>query len=258
MEKKDYYELREIIFGLRSEYLKNKEKLRILRTLCTSHDKRVKDFLFSVWQETGMNPELICEFIQNENKLCSKLKELMRLQVIGKTSTICTKDNNDRYYIMNPNYNASIIAGLEKEFNLLVKEILNSDFIKNIKINELSSGISFNDSKVHASLRTTQELIDFSIYKESSFFDTFSSFYISNSDIISILSQRGRISPSQLENIFSIKFSKANFSKYHQEVIESNKSSQKNIVFEDSDINRIRTDFSIEEYEKEFVLKKIK
>lgn len=258
MEKRYYYELREVIFGLRSEYLKNREKLKELRRLCISDDKKVKDFFFAIWEERGMNPELICEFIQKESKLSSKLKELMHLQTIGKTSAICVKDNNDRYYIINPFYNASIIPRLEKEFSLQADEILNSDFVKRIKISELTSGITFNDSMISASLQTTQERIDFSIYRENKYFNKFSSIYVANGDAISFIMLDKNIPATQLENIFYIRIPKNQFNDYQQDIIESNSSTKKQIVFADANSKKIGTNYNIEEDEKQIVLRKRK
>ena len=64
---KDYYTIKEIILGLRPYYLENEKKLKLLKDMCYSLDKNVKDFNFFIVgsNESYIEPGMYCKYIQN-------------------------------------------------------------------------------------------------------------------------------------------------------------------------------------------------
>ncbi len=50
MSQKDNYTLKEIILGLRNEYLMHQQQLQELKQFCEADPKRVEDFYFWVFQ----------------------------------------------------------------------------------------------------------------------------------------------------------------------------------------------------------------
>lgn len=133
MTKIDIYNVKNLILGLRKEYLKTQDYLKLLRALSDSNDKEVKDFYFTVDEENN----LICEVIQNPNTLKGIIRSLRSENSLFPKQTYCECliGDNCEYIIESDRYNIFIKEGKEYEFYEVATKILDSEFVKHSNFN---------------------------------------------------------------------------------------------------------------------------
>lgn len=140
--KKEFYTAKDIILGTRNEYQVIEGYLNTLRDMVYSDDRQVKDFYFTFRKTLEANPRVICNFIQNEKTLRGLiwyLKKKLGMHYYAVEQGFVSKNINEKYNLGNAYYNATIKENAEKDFDLLVQKILESDFAKYMNINQLSN-----------------------------------------------------------------------------------------------------------------------
>lgn len=227
MEKKNYYYLKEIILGLKDEYVKYQKQLQELKQYTQIIDKNtLDDFYFWLFQSSkDEKPELECVIEKKKNRMQCLIEDIQKTRgsfIYGKGRHECYFNNNGQTII---NDGKISIYGLSPEFCQQVKAILTSSFaneifLENIPVigNDGNPFLSINqsfirylysvDSNSHVSLECRPELQTTKIY-------------IGKYDSI--------ISEEIINTILYSKFSKNSFSKYHQKIIDTNSASTKSI-----------------------------
>lgn len=257
MENKDYYTYKEILFGLRHEYLKVQQELAQLKPYTQMDDyleKKILDFYFELSQcSFEKNPEIYCHFIPKQSCLNKKMNKF-RAFLTGdfpRWNSKVLSDNNGRYYMANQSFPISICNDEHgEEFDEMLQKILNSDFANSIycKCDTEFLGKSYNleIKPSNINLFGTISVMDLVCNCR----------YILCYDAIDIMRHSKNLSIDFINETLNVQFPKEMFSNYHQNIIDNHNVSDKKIRIVDDISNLTMVDFSIEEDEKEIVLTK--
>lgn len=224
MEKKDYYYLREIIFGLKDEYEKHKNQMSLLKPLVSVEDKgnKLRNFEFFIAQCKSSDPELFCSFVLKLNKLQQLIEHFGQKNErydLGKGFSRCNFDDKNDLRL---NYSDITLIGQSEEFKAKLNEIFDSPFVQNININRIMDVLAIA-SPLGLSLWHTD--IDFSTTEGKSL----NYFPEANKHIIEIRKDKSNLTSNDLMYMLNTKFPKGEFSEYHREIIESNPDSTKEV-----------------------------
>lgn len=137
MEKKDYYSLREILLGLRDEYLNHYKKVERLKAWCTVDKNRIADFDIVTSQNLfdrreGKLPILSILYKENEEKL-NMIRTLLSKIGLSKVELKRWKarmlvSENGSYHIYRQFYDNLPIQVEGKEFFEKANAMIESEF----------------------------------------------------------------------------------------------------------------------------------
>lgn len=278
MDIKDYYSLREIVLGLREEYLKYYEKVEKLKSLCTVDEKKVADFDFRIIQhffarEEGKLPELSCAYEERLNRIQVFLRDIgsrILCYPNEKTKIGRLSSDNGRFYINScyDNFPIQIIGEKEnEEFFEQANEILNSQFANGIDMYTWYNAYIADKGKIPLPKNIPGEFQDTSINVFSSWFKvtmhmknsnlrTFWLFYKPCTDSLEVSAfgkdRRYKIDEETVNDILAIEYPTDRLGQYHIDIIDSFSKKDKDVSIECFDArNKVKLD--IEEDEKEIV-----
>ena len=250
MEKKNEYELIELILGTRNLYRQHERDLRLLRHFCTPTKKNVKDYYFYVHQSDKKSPELYCSYTKNQNafqKKISRIKDFIVGNDLTENDGLCVKDDSGNYTINGFHSKFPVKITSPITFRNMASELLDSEFVRKIKLTKDNSG-AIKSSDENSSLYFTQcnitldNVLGYCIK------------YLSTNDTIMFMSFDKKISTEIIEHTLKVKFPADKLNEYHLTSIHS--SIQKPIVFEEK-IKPCRfVEYEMKEEEKQIVLSK--
>lgn len=258
---KDTYTYKQILLGLRPEFLETKQQLDKLREYIIIDEKCRKDYYFDLFNRLqDSKPELGIHINDNQLRHLKLLRLLIRqFGYPSAIRTVMVKDNNGNYYpLLKPSFkknqfNVRIDYHYKKEFEELASVILNSDFAKMINFDDAvysMDGISIP--------RLTLSFYNLVLRTENSQIS-----YLGRDDIIEIASCRKPdeewkpLTQEHIEYALGIEFPKEKFSEYHQNVIEKNIINDQDIVLADDFQPTLHTKLQINEDGKRLVLSKL-
>lgn len=259
---RDYYYLREVILGLREEYLKNEDHLRNLKPLVDANDHKIEGFNFLIRQTDYGKPELYCEIEKKKNcieKMVTKiLKNMNYFPVDISDRGICLKNNNDEYFIQDDRFSVLVKDLYKEQFAENVQQILNSSFANQIKVNYLE----FISNQVDSSLFLTHSMIHFIERDIGLSTDSYLT-YKSRDDKLSYHTNREDIKGFLLDEYFArcleAQIPREFLSSYHQDIIEQSDSFNKPISIVKSFCSSdCFPEYTIEPDGKQFILRKVK
>lgn len=204
--EKQYYTVREVILGLRDEYVKNQARLDNLKKYFYIADKNVKSFNF----ETGNinEQQIIARFEKRGNIIQKLLSELLEEYTIESRETIYTLESS--FYPKTLNINPSKLSEFKEEVN----KIFGNVFLGKIGITPISlTGKDFDlsfwiDSK------------GIKLYKRNIMELETSLEYRASTDEIMVKSGTYSVSSANLMRLLEIKVPSMAFKNYHKELIE--------------------------------------
>ena len=263
MVKEDYYRLKDIILGFRNEYEENEKKLDRLRKYVVLSDKKLKDIYFYLSKHQDMNsPELDCVFVKNRSKLGQLLVDYNKSRgyVFLRDTGSVWRNFNDEYKILG-NFQTQIYS--DRMFDMVVKEIMNSEFAKNVQ----SPYLEICDGKNRYSLAITPTGINFDIWnKDMGNLDSIVS-YDSRTDGLTFIdySKEDCLTSFSLGRTLTcdllIHIPRDILSDYHRKIIDNSDDSNKAIMVDniDNKVDKItHYSFDDDSYDRAVVLKKSK
>lgn len=211
------YTFKEILFGLKEEYLLCQERLNILKTYIELEEHKLRDIKFHLSYEYNKDnrTQILCTLYEEQSKLENKIEEIKLKLGIIPNHKVSYIDNPDGLYTIK-NYPEIINEEKKQEFNQSVFYILNTDFAKNAKFIHIGNGypgipfLSLSLSNIHMD--------------ESGFASIF--FSPSKGNYIDIYSYKGLLTEEKIKKIFNTNFSKKRIPEYYQNLI--NNSTNKN------------------------------
>lgn len=282
MEAKDYYSLKEIVLGLRDEYLKHYEKVEKLKALCTVDEKRVADYDFQTIQhysarKEGKLPELTCVYEERLNqiqwllrKIGSRIsgfpptkKRLGRLEVENGSYRI------DSYYDGFPIQINGEQAN--REFFEQANAILETDFANNIDRGSWYNKYTSEKEEIplpknmpgefrYGSITAYSSWLKIDMHMSGSELRTFWLFYNPRTDSIELnmFGENGKfmVDAKAVNDILAIEYPACELGKYHVDRIKSSENAGKDIFIE-CPVAKKKAKLDIEEDGKQFVLRKI-
>jgi len=258
--EREYYDLREIILGLQSQYQDNVGQLKELKNYVRIIDRRVSDLEFWMRHEnngtTREEMKLLCTFTERKNRLQQRLDSIslkIGTYIQGKEiSEVCK--NMGKHYKISGYYNAMIID--EKGFAEQVDKIMHSSFVKNIpltihKIQKEgeTSTIELDVDSIDFSKSQNDRIGSAITYYGSEdrlYYNIFNGDNKRNGQEKAILLQ---------DALYNTKFPKSHFSPYHQALIDESENSKREIIIEANTENQYRIDNN---NEGAVVLRKVK
>lgn len=260
--KNDTYTYKQILIGLRNEFLEAQRKLEELKDYVIIFDKNSDNYYFDLYKSPYENklPELTINRIVNEQD-AHKLLTLLRDTYGYKkpTRAIMLRDNNGNYYPRRKSYfkkgefEIVVKDTRKKEFGYLAEELLNSDFAKFMTLDRqiISAGAETKPRIVPDSFR-------FDLVTEKSVIS-----YLGREDILRF-SSAGKpvekwepLAQEHLDCVSKIEFMKSDFSEYHQNIIEKNINDDRGIVLYEDYQPSTYAKFKIHEDSKQLVLTKL-
>lgn len=208
----DNYTFKQILFGLKEEYLLCQERLNLLKSYINLEERKLRDVKFHLSYEYNNDDDvkILCTLYEDKGKIKNKIEELkLRLGIIPNNK-VSYVDKVDGIYTIKE-YPEIIDKDRIQDFDERVFWILNTNFAKNasfIHIGNGYPGIPF--LSVHPSN------IDIS---ESGFASAF--FSPSKGNYINIYSYNGLLTEEKIKDVFNIEFSRGRFPEYYQDLIEN-------------------------------------
>ncbi len=258
MQKKDYYTLKEIILGLRNEYLIHQQKLQELKQFCEM-DKRAVDFYFRVFQPKGKRPILLCEYVPKQNNIQKFITDISKktgYYIYGRQTSRLVTDHNQYYFLSGKTEYPIHIKydyGMDTKFTNQANCILNSEFSNNIQ----SQYIEDNRSDINATLAINSNLIELYIRNECRDIPNSIILYDSRDDILEFKSFEGKYNKQCIARALDIEFPSEKLNQYHIQTLANNEESEKTIVLEEFNPCDMAK-FDIQVKEKQYVLQKIR
>lgn len=259
MEKKDYYTLKEIILGLRGEYLNHQQKLYNLKQFCDIDKGKAVDFNFRIHQSEQKNPTLLCEYIPKQNKiekLITNFSKKSGFYIYGQHTAHLVTDNNQYYFLcgytkypVHVKYN----YGMEEKFSSSVNSILKDEFSNSMR----SQYIEDNCSDINAALTIDSTLINLYVRDTCSKVPYSFVLYDSSKDILEFKSFDEQFDKQSMETALDIMFPSEKLNKYHVRTIINSNESEKPMVLENfSPCDMAK--FDIQDEGKQYVLRRIR
>ena len=135
------YTFKQIIFGLRKEYIEVERQLSELNKYVNVSNK-VDDFHFHI----AGDPCKMFLYLHKKKNLLEKLEVLLGTYIYGTTNYDVTNGIKDSYYYRKKEI-CSIIS--QEELNKKIEQIVQTDFFKNIVANNYTS-IPCNENKINS------------------------------------------------------------------------------------------------------------
>lgn len=243
---KDSYKFKDILFGLRSEYLMLEQQLSELKKYILMEKYNIEDVYFHLM--SGYEDEsvrMLCAIYDRKNKI-EEILEKIKIQLgILPDEKVSYVNNVDGMY--NIEKCPKIVDSFRKEeFSNSVFNILNSEIGRNIKF--IHSGIGYDDKpflSVHPGY--------ISLYLNG---------YVSlefnphKGDFIHMYGYKGMVTREKIDTILNVDFPKKKFPEYYQNIIENSSSIGKEYdVVGDIEYCK-KVDFEIIDESKKLVLRK--
>lgn len=233
------YTYKQIIFGLREQYIEIEKQLAELKKYVTVSSK-VEDFYFHI----AGNPSKLLLYLHKKKTLLEKIEILLNQYIYGTTNYNVTEGAKDSYY-----YRQHKICSItsQDELNKKIDEIVQSDFFKNIIANNHVS-IPSNENKTDV-LLITQSGIDI-------FTETTESYphlsYSSDFDELVMTNREKNIIPDDIFKLLNLSINGSYLNDYHHRVLDDYE--EKEIDIDDSFIST-RARIEIIEEPKKLILK---
>ena len=241
---KDTYTYKEILLGLRDEFIDVESQLRELKDYSLANKKYVSKYTYYLSKVNPEHlPELRVSVVRKQTALMRKLRELARRYSYysDPQTALMVKSNNGIYYpLAGKPFKLGVNPEYKEEFERLATELLNSRLANEMNFDEVYS-TSFKERETIATrwfkpyLRLSRENKAVQMT------------YCPETDRVKFASGNIPLTPELLDEIMSIEFPKEEFTPYHQEIIESKKENR-DIVLSKTDSPITFGEFQIIDY----------
>ena len=210
------YTTKQILFGLRKEYIEVEKQLTELKKY-VNVSKKVEDFDFHI---TG-NPSELFLYLHKKKNILERFEDLLGLYIYGTTNYNVTNGINSSYY-----YNKKEICSIpnQEELNKKIEQIVQTDFFKNILANNYTS-IPCNENKINT-IQITPGHIGFingvnGIYPHLD--------YYPRSDELVMKNEEKIITPDDIFKLLNLSFNGSYLNNYHHNILNNYEEKEINI-----------------------------
>lgn len=225
---KDTYTYKEILLGLREEFIDTESKLRELKDYSLANGKYVSRYHYHLSQTSSEHlPELRVNVTRKQTELMRRLRKILSRYTYysDPTSALMVKSNNGIYYpLAGEPFKLGVNPTYKEEFERLATELLESRFANEMNFKEIASTTEGKHETV--ATRWYEPRLKLNRDKKVALVD-----YLGRTDRIKYAATPGMpLTQELLDEMMSIEFPKAEFSEYHQELIENNPDAQRPIL----------------------------
>jgi len=249
----DTYTYKQILIGLRNEFLEVQKKLDQLSDYINIYAKNSNEYYFNLYKSSY--DETLSELVLERN---IKRRFLERLGIIHAipTRALMVKDNNGVYYPLinswykRDDFNIAVRRDSVKEFQEMVEEILNSDFAKYMTINGNITAID-SQSRPRIAVRSFQ----LDLVTDKSLIEYFGRNNTMRFASVKHPTEKWEpLTQEHLDYVSSIEFPKNAFSKYHQKIIEKSIDDDRPILLSEYYKPELNVTLEIQDEAKRLVL----
>jgi len=262
---KDNYTYRQILIGLRNEFLEFQKKLDQLSEyvfIFEDTEENRQAYYFNLYK----NPfhEELPELTLDREIIKKSLLEKLRL-IHSATRAFMVKSSNGKYYPLKKTwfkekqFNMVIKPGCEKEFLECAEEILNSDFAKYMQLSSTISASVDNSNLTPVVISPKISSFGFDLRTSKSEFG-----YLGRNNMLCFRSVRKSnekwepLTQEHLNFVSGIEFPKDAFPEYHQSIIDRSIDDDRPIILSEDYQPEILTKFEIQDLPMQLVLTKTK
>lgn len=246
--EKNYYELREVIMGLRDEYLKARRQLDELKQYVNVFSIYVNGIHFELFKDENKKAELVACYEQ-KNKL---LNFWFNHKYKGYDAVFLKRDESDNYYI--PAFYTALITNQEK-FKEIKEQIRNSDFVDNLWPTYYDCLTTEDKRIIKNENAMFYGVMDSGV--KLSYCDTTLKYDSLNDKFILEMYSKNKNKTSDAEfikKLLGIKIPNDLLSQYHKDTIDNNPSRKKLITFSEEHPIKKKAQYSIEDDGQKLVL----
>ncbi len=223
------YYLKDIILGLRNEYLKNEELLNKLKEYIAYDSKKVslkpKIYLNSIYAK------VIIEIEQKQLFLQQLFNYLNKKDIIRVVSNLYSES-----YIENNKYNIQVKERFQNDFNNIINKIKKSESVYNIGF----SKIAFQEGSYTKELIIKPDATEFTIRDQENY--TNLQYNPADDEIIIKTNYPQETTYHDIKNILKIAIPKEEILLYNQKVIDSYLGKNRIYAYENTYKNKINLD----------------
>lgn len=260
MNKKDTYTYKQILLGLRKEFLEAQKRLDELNKFVFIFNENKENYYFNLYKSPyeEKEPELTLNLnVQSKNKLLNMIKNAYGYRRPSRVFML--KNNNGDYYPFRPHwfrkndFNISVDPRLKAEFKELVEELLKSDFAKYMTIPTTITAI-----ETQSIPRIVPRSFQFDLLTDKSHIS-----YLGRRDILEFASSKKQnerwepLTPELLDYILGIEFPKDAFPEYHQRIIERSIYDDREIILGKQIKPKTHERLQVREEGKKLILEKV-
>lgn len=229
---KDTYTYKEILLGLREEFIDTESKLRELKEYSLANGKYVSRYHYHLSQtDRDHLPELRVHVTRKQTELMRKLRRLLSRYTYydDPTSALMVKSNNGVYYpLAGEPFKLGVNPKYQEEFEILATELLESRFANEMNFGEIAS--TSRDHHETMSTRWYEPRLRLNREKSAALVD-----YIGRTDRLKYSASPSMpLTQELLDEIMQTEFPKDEFSEYHQQLIENNPNANRQILLQES------------------------
>lgn len=252
---KDTYTYKNILLGLRKEFLSANEILDELKIYSISNKQYVKDYYYYLMKYiTNEIPELMVSAKINHSDFINFINNLRR-KISGYEdieSSMMVRNNRGIYYPLSHDRIKLGVDPLQTDlFKAKAEEILSSDFARYMNFNSITTlnGINMSDIFIRF----------YKLYLRVALDSTLSQMvYLGRFDKLEFNGYNKNIlTEEHLKCLLSQEFPKEHFSSYHQEIIDTHLSDEVEILLPDDYTPSSIDTFEIEDNKDELILRRV-
>lgn len=241
------YTFKQILFGLKDEYLLCQERLNSLKRYINLEDNKLRDVKFHLSYEYNDvdSIKILCSLYEEKSKLESKIEGLKyKLGIVPDHKLSYINDIDGIYTI--EQYSEIIDEDKIKDFDERVFWILNTDFSKNASFIHVGNGypecpfLSISPSNIYMS-ECGFASVDFNSIK---------------GNYVNLCSYNGILTEDKIRCIFDTRFTKKRFTQYYQDLIDNSSCLDKSLEIIGNLGYSKKGNFELIEDSKKLVLRK--
>lgn len=225
---KDTYTYKEILLGLRDEFIETESQLRALKNYSLANEKYVSKYHYHLSQlDHDHLPELRVNVTRKQTELMRKLRSLLqRFTYYNDPRTaLMVRSNNGIYYpLAGEPFKLGVNPTHHEEFDQLARKILDSRFANEMNFGEVKSTSNHHHETI--ATRWYEPRLRLNRDKSVAIVD-----YHGRTDRLKFAgSPNLPLTQELLDEIMATEFPKENFSEYHQALIENNPNKDRPIL----------------------------
>jgi hypothetical protein len=244
----DYYTLSQIILALRDEYKKNELLLEDLKKYTILPDFKTIDDIEYYGYNDGNKYYLELSLNARQNAIMQTLTNIYN-KIVGNTKKvfpISKQYNNDKRYMVFPDYHTQYLNEINFMLHHKVDEVLGTKFSRHIATDAIFESDSNLDIKFNQSGITSHVDYLFDAYPPAGII------YRGKDDSMIVTAYEEFLYLDSFNNIINAKIKKSSLPLYHQSIIDKHKN--KELLVEGLSITRASQHFEFDDVEENTVL----